>query len=99
LTLVAALALVTALTGLVTALPGLIALTMVAALTLLITFLLLITFCLGIAFFSLMWLMGGVFYFFVTTAAFNVFFEIAVSFANSWPFGLFQIVVHCKKLV
>ena len=85
--------LIAALTLLVTALTGLIALTMVTAGTLLITLLLLITFSLGIVLFTLTGLMSGVFYLFITTA-FNDFFRIVVALANSWPLGLFQIVVH-----
>ena len=85
--------LIAALTLLVTALTGLIALTMVTARTLLITLLLLITFSLGIVLFTLTGLMSGVFYLFITTA-FNDFFRIVVALANSWPLGLFQIVVH-----
>ncbi len=85
--------LIAALTLLVTALTGLITLTMVTAGTLLITLLLLITFSLGIVLFTLTGLMRGVFYLFITTA-FNDFFRIVVALANSWPLGLFQIVVH-----
>ncbi len=86
--------LVTALTLLVTTLAGLITtLTMVSTLSGLITFLLLITFGLSSRFISLLRLMGAVFYFFIA-GAFNVLLKIASAFADSRPFGLFQIVVH-----
>ena len=89
--------LVTTLTGLVTlallitTLTGLITLALVT-LTGLVT-LLLITLGLGIAFFALMRLMGGVFYLFIATA-FDVFFQSAIRFADSWSFRLFLILVH-----